>query len=66
MMEGEDIKGTGPDALGAVGAAVLDNGDVGFLKEDGVFGTYPYTATAKVAGIGLDTDEEQEEELSRV
>ena len=55
-MEFNDFPGTGPDALPAVRAAVLNDGNLRFHQLNGVFRTHADTTTAEVALTGNDVD----------
>lgn len=43
---------TGPDALAAVGASFVDNGNAGFHQFDGIFRTDADTTAAVIAFTG--------------
>lgn len=55
-MKLNDFPRTCPDTLAAIGAALVDDPNLRLHQLDGILGTYPDAATAKVAFAGNDVN----------
>lgn len=55
-MEFNNLPGTCPHTLATIGASLVNNGDFGFEKLDGIFRADSYAASAEIAFAGYDVN----------